>query len=109
MATRAEQARARAQRSGWKRPPKKRVRKGLQAQEEARRASSGNFAGGVTARRNVEADRGDHQTYDLEDSATGRPSRKSTRKGAHHFKPDAQLRGRAIRRAGTPEARAARR
>jgi hypothetical protein len=110
MATRAEQARARAQRSGWKRPPKQqRVRKGLRAQEEARRTTSGNFAGGVTAKRNVEVDRGDHQTYDLEDSATGRPSRKSTRKGAHHFKPDSQLRTRAMRRTDSPEARAARR
>jgi hypothetical protein len=108
MATRAEQARARAQRSGWKRPPKKRVRKGTRAREEARRATSGNFAGGVTAQRNVEVDRGDHQTYDLEDSATGRPSRKSTRKGAHHFKVDSELRLRAMGRAGSPQARASR-
>jgi hypothetical protein len=84
------------------------VRKGTRAEEEARRATSGNFAGGVTARRNVEVDRGEHQTYDLEDSATGRPSRKSTRKGAHHFKPDSELRRRATQRAGSAHARASR-
>jgi len=106
MATRAELARARAQRSGPKRPKKARVRKGSRAEAEVRRSTSGRYAGGVTARRNVEVDRGDHQTYVLEDSKTGRPSRKSTRKGAHRSKPDSPLRRRAVRRTRSPRARA---
>lgn len=108
MATRAEQARARTQRAGLHKTKKPRVRKGARARDEARRATSGNYSGGVTARRNVEVDRGEHAAYDLEDSATGRPSRKSTRKGAHHAKPDSQLRRRAMRRTGSPGSRAAR-
>jgi hypothetical protein len=108
MATRAEQARARAERSGHKRPKEPKVRKGAYAREEARQVSSGNYAGGITARRNVQEDRGEQQSYDLEDSATGRPSRKSTRKGAHHAKPDSPLRRRQMRRARSPRARAAR-
>jgi|GEM_PF-3235705 len=108
MATRAEQARARTERAGHHETKKPRVRKGARARDAARRATSGNYSGGVTARRNVEADRGEHATYDLEDSATGRPSRKSTRKGAHHSKPDSQLRRRAMRRTRSPESQAAR-
>lgn len=108
MATRAEQARARAQRAGLHKTKKPRVRKGARAQQEAARTTSGNYSGGVTARRNVEVDRGEHQTYDLEDSATGRPSRKSTRKAAHRTKPDSQLRRRAMRRTRAPSSRAAR-
>jgi hypothetical protein len=108
MATRAEQARARVQRAGHHQAKKPRVRKGARAREEARRVTSGHYSGGITAQRNVEVDRGEHAAYDLEDSATGRPSRKSTRKGAHRAKPDSQLRRRAMRRTRSPESRAAR-
>jgi hypothetical protein len=107
MATRAEQARARTERSGHNKPKKPKIPKGAYAREEARQVSSGNYAGGVTALRNVQEDRGEHQSYDMEDSATGRPSRKSTRKGAHRAKPDSQLRRRATRRARSPSTRAA--
>lgn len=80
----------------------------MRVEQEAAQYSSGHYAGGVTASRNVKVDRADHETHDLEDSGNGRPSRKSTRKAAHHFKPDSQLRNRAIRRARSPEARRAR-
>jgi hypothetical protein len=119
MATRAEQARARAERSPTTR--KKTERKPAprrkpadpdevieRKQVEARAASSGRYAGGVTAARNVRVDRGDHATHELEDSGSGRPSRKSTRKAAHRAKPDAQLHRRAIRKTHAPGSRAAR-
>lgn len=80
----------------------------MRVEQEAAQYSSGHYAGGVTASRNVKVDRADHETHDLEDSGNGRPSRKSTRKAAHHFKPDSQLRNRAIRRARSPKARRAR-
>ena len=52
---------------------------------------------------------GEKKTFKLEDSGTGRPSRKSTRKGAHRAKPDSNLRRRETRRTRSPEERAARR
>lgn len=109
MATRAEVARANEERSRQRpRRHSTRRKKAERAAAEAVRHTSGHYAGGVTARRNVEADRGQHQTYDLEDSATGRPSRKSTRKAAHHVKTDAQLRRRAMRKASAPKERSSR-
>jgi hypothetical protein len=111
MATKAEVARARTERERQKRNRKKARKRTAEARErverEAAKYSSGHYAGGVTASRNVKVDRGDHETHDLEDSGSGRPSRKSTRKAAHHFKPDSQLRSRAIRRARSPAARRA--
>ena len=106
MATKAEQERDRAQRASHNRPKKPRVRKGAAAREEAARYSSGHYVGGITAWRNAEGPSRERRvTHDLEDSGTGRPSRKSTRKGAHHAKPDSQLRRRATRRARSPVAR----
>ena len=109
MATKAEAARARVERERRGRKPKKAKKNGAQArartEKEAAMYSSGHYAGGVTATRNVKVDRADHETHDLEDSGSGRPSRKSTRKAAHHFKPDSQLRNRAVRRARSPAAR----
>jgi hypothetical protein len=119
MATRAEQARAQAERSGRGRPKRKRTKPRIhraktialqnvdaRTKAEAARATSGHFAGANTARRNVQADRGEHQTYDLEDSGNGRASRKSTRKAAHRSKPDSQLRRRQMRRVRAPKTRA---
>lgn len=111
MATKAETARARAERTGHGKKPKKDRSRTKQArvrvEQEAAKYASGHYAGGVTASRNVKVDRADHETHDLEDSGTGRPSRKSTRKGANRVKPDSQLRRRAVRRARSPEARSA--
>jgi hypothetical protein len=108
MSTKAERARARAERSKPPKPKKTFVAKGSRARTVAAQVTSGGYAGGVTATRNVRSPRGDHPTHDLEDSATGRPSRKSTRKSANHAKPDAQLRLRAMRQSRSPEARASR-
>jgi hypothetical protein len=112
MATKAEVARARAERERQESKPKKeRTRTAgarARVEQEAAKYASGHYAGGVTAQRNVKVDRAEHETHALEDSGSGRPSRKSTRKSAHHVKPDSQLRNRAIRRAGSPKARRAR-
>jgi hypothetical protein len=110
MATRGERAHAQAERAGTKKskkPPSRAKTAPDRAQTEAARLSGGRYAGGVTARRNVKLDRGGHQTYELEDSATGRPSRKSTRKGAHRAKTDDAQRRRA--RAGAVSASRGRR
>lgn len=42
----------------------------------------------------------------LEDSQTGRPSRKSTRRAKNRVKPDSNLRRRQVRRDRSPENRA---
>jgi len=115
MATRAEIARALAQRSkpksraktaGRERDRAHRREAELRVFHELEHAVSGRPAGGVTARRNIRADSGDHATFDLEDSGNGRPSRKSTRKGANRVKPDANLRRRHTRASHSPERRA---
>ena len=109
MATKAEVARARAERDRQKKKPKKVRRRTEQArarvEREAAKYASGRYAGGVTAARNVKVDRAEHETRELEDSGSGKPSRKSTRKGANRVKPDSQLQRRAVRRARSPEAR----
>jgi hypothetical protein len=116
MATKSETARARAERERWGSKGKKKSKSKRQAtaaarartDREAAQYSSGRYAGGVTAWRNVKVDRAEHETRDLEDSGSGRPSRKSTRKGANRVKPDTQLRQRAVRRSRSPRARARR-
>jgi hypothetical protein len=47
-------------------------------------------------------------SYRLEDSTNGRPSRKSTRGGAQHVKPDANLTRRTRAAISSPKARATR-
>ena len=107
MSTKAERARSRTERSKPPKPKKAYVPKGTRARSVAAEVTNGGYAGGVTATRNVKSSRGDHPTHGLEDSATGRPTRKSTRKGANRVKPDSQLRRRAVRQSQSPEARAA--
>ena len=52
------------------------------------------------------SDTGAHATYDLEISATARPSRKSTRRASNHIKNDSQLQRRQLRKTKAPKARA---
>lgn len=116
MATRAEIAKARAERTGKVKPSKRRKLEARRREEpevleqrietEADRFVSGRPAGGVTATRNVKVDDGEQETYELEDSGNGRPSRKSTRKAAHRAKPDSNLRRRQTRTDHSPERRA---
>jgi len=62
---------------------------------------------GHTARRNTKLNTAG-MTYELEDSLTARPSRKSTRGSANHVKPDAPLTHRTKSAVHTPSARARR-
>jgi len=48
-------------------------------------------------------------TYELEVSATARPSRKSTRRSPNHIKPDSALRIATVNRNASPKARAGQR
>ncbi|MDQ3036004.1 MAG: hypothetical protein M3Y87_26610 [Myxococcota bacterium] len=63
--------------------------------------------GGSTARRNAKKD-DDGASYALEDSVTGTPSRKSTRKSTNRIKTDSNLQQRATREVSSPQARATR-
>lgn len=63
--------------------------------------------GGSTARRNSKRNT-EGASYALEDSASDRPSRKSTRKSANRSKPDSNLALRQLRKIRAPGARAAR-
>lgn len=70
-------------------------------------ASDRKAGGNSTARRN--SHKPDHsEAYALEDSATGKPSRKSTRRSANHVKPDSNLKRRQTRAVTSPESRARR-
>jgi hypothetical protein len=60
-----------------------------------------------TAARNVHRAGKPNATHALEDSATGKPSRKSTRGSADHAKRDSNLRNRETRRVRSPAARQA--
>jgi len=62
---------------------------------------------GHTSRRNTKLNTAG-MTYELEDSLTARPSRKSTRGSANHVKPDAPLTNRTKSAVHTPSARAGR-
>jgi ribosome-associated translation inhibitor RaiA len=63
--------------------------------------------GGSTARRNSKRNAA-RASFALEDSASDRPSRKSTRKSANRAKPDNNLARRQLRKVRSPSARAAR-
>lgn len=61
---------------------------------------------GGTAARNVSKHAAKKATYALEDSATGRPSRKSSRRAKNRAKPNSNLTRQRQREARSPEARA---
>jgi hypothetical protein len=113
MATRAERARAAAERSTAKDRTKKKVTARAERAKDASRvarakkSASGHWVGGSGARRNVKSDKGKKATFALEDAApSARPSRKSTRRGANRIKPDSNLRRREMRRDAAPKTRA---
>ncbi len=69
-------------------------------------ASDRKAGGGSTARRNV--GRGQKATATLEDSATGKPSRKSTRRAANRAKSGSKQRRAEVRRTTSPKRKATR-
>jgi hypothetical protein len=111
MATRAEVFRA--QRAREANPSKaKRVRQRrdelVDTAQPGVSATSRKAGGQSTADRNRSSRAKGKGGARLEDSASGKPSRKSTRKSEGHVKRTANLQRRAIRRTSAPKARAER-
>ncbi len=104
MATKAERFKSETQRSGPKKPPqpKRRVKKDAPPDEaEGRRVEDA----ATTAKRNVSKRAAKKAEVALEDSATGRPSRKSTRGSANRGKIASSLERRTQRKVSSPKAR----
>lgn len=95
MATKSEKQRAESERKGL--DPKKAKRQAMKLTNAEKHAAHANAHAGKKA------------TYALDpQAAPGRPSRKSTRKGANHAKPDTNLTNREQMQKGSPTARARR-
>lgn len=95
MPTKAEQFRYEQERSGEKkakRPPRRRRDWPVDTALPGVSATDRKVGNGSTGSRNTSQRAGRNAAYVLEDSQTGRPSRKSTRKGAHSMKPSHPLR-----------------
>jgi hypothetical protein len=105
MATKAERFKAEKERSGPKRSPqpKRRVTK---ESPPAKKAGRRTVDPEHTATRTVSKSAARKAETALEDSASGTPSRKSTRSGANRSKPASNLARRATRKTASPEARA---
>jgi len=88
------------------RPEKKRRDAYVDTSKKGVAADDKKVGAGHTARRNTKLNTSG-MTATLEDSATGKPSRKSTRKSANRSKPN-QLTRRTKRKLHSPESRAAR-
>jgi hypothetical protein len=102
MATKAQSFRAAAQRDAHKNPQ----RPGAKPPKPARRKAPVQAAGVThTAARNVSAHAARRGGALLEDSANGKPSRKSTRGSSNHTKPS-NLQLRETRKVSSPKARA---
>ena len=99
MATKAQSFRAQAQRDAHRPAPKPaatRSRKAVPAEA---------LADGHTGARNASGHAGRRGGAKLEDSANGKPSRKSTRRSVDHTKPS-NLQLRETRKVSSPSARA---
>lgn len=90
MATRSELFRYHQERSGpnkSKRPPRPPRNIPIDTSLPGVSATDRRAGGGSTARRNLSQSAADRGVYVLEDSASGKPSRRSTRKSANRAKP----------------------
>jgi hypothetical protein len=109
MATRAERYRYEAERAGPKRPkrPKMPPRNWpIDTSMPGVSATDRRVGGGSTSLRNVSARAASRAPYRLENSETGRPPRKSTRKSANRLKNDRQCRAKSIAAYGRPRGEA---
>ena len=110
MATKAQIARGIAERSGEKRPKRPARKRGDVPVDTAApgvSATDKKRGSGSTATRNASQHAARSAAYALDDSATGKPSRKSTRGSANASKPDSNLQRRQIRKTRSPSTRAA--
>ena len=112
MATRAQRFRAEAQRGAKparsKQPKRRRRDQPVDTALPGVSATDRKAGGGSTAARNRSARAGRKGGARLEDSATGKPSRKSTRKSAGRVKRTSNLQRREIRATSSPSRRATR-
>jgi len=110
MATKAERYRAEQERSGPKKTAKPRRRRDTPPDTASPGVSAADRkAGGAsTAARNRSTHAAKKATYALEDSATGRPSRRSSRRAANRAKPGSNLTRQKQREIRSPEALAER-
>jgi hypothetical protein len=105
VATKAELFRYHAERSGPKRPkasPKLPRNSLVDTALPGVSASVRKVGAGSTAARNVSRRAARSAPYRLEDSGTGRPSRKSTRRSANRLKNDRKSRAKRIAARGAP-------
>jgi len=107
MLRKAEQFRREAQRPA-RRPPTPKTPKwdGVDTSQPGVSASANKRGQGHTAPRNASRHADRKAAVALEDSATGRPSRKSSRKSSNHGMADANLHARQTRRTTSAKARA---
>jgi hypothetical protein len=95
MATKSQHFRYQAERSGWKRSkkPKPAPRNWpVDTSLPGVSATDRKVGGGSSGIRNLSSRAARKAPYALEDSATGRPSRKSTRRAANRQKNDGSIR-----------------
>ena len=112
MATRAQAFKARQQRNAnppkKKRPPRPRRDLVVDTAAPGVSATDRKAGAGDTGRRNVSNRAGKKGGAKLESSASGKPSRKSTRKSAGRVKRTSNLERKATRKVTAPKARATR-
>ena len=111
MATRAERFRAAVERSKEKkakRPPRPRRDDPVDTAQPGVSATDRKAGGASTAARNRSGQAGRRGGAKLEDSRSGKPSRKSTRGSADRTKATANLQQRHTRAVTSPEAQASR-
>ncbi|MCW5891093.1 MAG: hypothetical protein KIT14_11155 [bacterium] len=109
MATKAERHRweqERAKPDKPKQPKRKRRDMPVDTAKPGVSASDRKVGAGSTAARNRSTHAAKKATYALEDSATGRPSRKSSRRAKNRAKPNSNLTRQRQREVRSPEARA---
>jgi hypothetical protein len=106
MATKAEQFKARVQRSGGKRTRSRRRK--VANERAAAQSTAPRSMPGANQFQNISARAARKAEVKLEASESGRPSRKSTRRSANKGKLASNLERRQIRRIISPKTRAAR-
>ena len=110
MATKAQRFRYAVERAGPDRPPappRPRRDEPVDTALPGISASDRKVGDGSTATRNQSRSAAKKAGFALEDSATGKASRRSARKGANRGKPDTNLRGEAVREVRSAKARSA--
>jgi hypothetical protein len=107
MATKGERERSAQQRAAQAKHPKRKAHDSAGKRAAARGRRKDRLPNPES---HNETNRGERTSpYLFEPSATGRPSRKSTRRSGTRAKPDATLRIRAMNRVASPRQRATRR